>query len=188
MTIFKRKTSTISWKYFTALPSPPHDCNNSSSLIVVRLFSYFIYFSWPPCYLQMRYLRFSERLRNLLRASQQVMRRGPAVQAWALSLPFWPGEVEIRLLPPTHCPIPRPLHRPQAASSPSPPPFPVAQWLGARSLGRKPSGRALVRKAREAGFLAALQSLPSEDEPPGLNLYHWPSLDLERGFTIFRKS
>ena len=120
----------------------------------------------------MRYLRFSERLRNLLRASQQVMRRGPAVQAWALSLPFWPGEAEIRLLPPTHCPIPRPLHRPQAASSPSPPPFPVAQWLGARSLGRKPSGRALVRKAREAGFLAALQSLPSEDEPPGLNLYH----------------
>ena len=29
------------------------------------------------CYLQMRYLRFSERLRNLLRASQLVIRRGP---------------------------------------------------------------------------------------------------------------
>lgn len=111
-----------------------------------------------------------------------------AVQAWALSLPFWPGEAETRLLPPTplsHPPAPPP---PQAASSPSPPPFAVAQWLGARSLGRKPSGWALARKAREAGFLAALQSLPSEDEPPGLNLYHWPSLDLERGFTIFRKS
>lgn len=47
------------------------------------------------------------------------------VQAWALSLPFLPGEAETRLLAPT--PLSRPLflHRPQAASSPSPPPFPV---------------------------------------------------------------
>ena len=94
------------------------------------------------------------------------------VQAWALSLPFWPGEAETRLLAPT--PLSRPLflHRPQAAPSPSPPPFPVVPSGWVQFPGKEALGRALARKAQEVGFLAALQSLPSEDEPPGLNLYH----------------